>query len=69
MKSVKIEGHRGKWSSIESIIVAGIKLHLMEHDTYGEDADMVIINQYGKIIAEDVCNGFDDIDTRTVILL
>lgn len=68
MKSgnIKIEGHRGTWSVIDSIgaRVKGEKkrLYLLEHETYGEDAPSLIVDDKLNIIMDDVYNGFDDLD-------
>lgn len=66
MENVKIKGHKGTWYSISSKKVAHegktVQAYLMEHETYGEDADHVIIDKEGNIIAEGLKNGFDDLD-------
>ena len=33
----------------------------MEHDEYGDEAASVIVDRDGRLLLEDVCNGFDDL--------
>lgn len=57
---LKVEGHRGRWHVIDETEVDGKPYFLLEHDTFGDDAASIIVDQHGKLIVEDVYNGFDD---------
>ena len=64
---VKLEGHIGRWHTLDSRTYPGENgesktYHLMEHDTYGDDAAMLIVDSNGTIVLDDVWNGFDDLD-------
>lgn len=66
---VEIEGHYGTWHCIDScemqshnIENATEKYFLMEHDEYGEDAALVIVNRDGSFRLDDVWNGFEDLE-------
>lgn len=70
---IKIEGHRGTWHAVGQNTITiyeseGDKksavYYLMEHDTYGEDAPMLIVNSDNQLVLEDVYNGFDDLSDR-----
>ncbi len=39
----------------------GQSFYLMEHDEYGDEAAAVIVDRQGKLVLEDIWNGFDDI--------
>lgn len=58
---VKVNGHRGKWHSIDSAYSNGKKVWLLEHDTYGEDAAMLWVDENLNVIVDDVWNGLQDL--------
>lgn len=62
LEGYRIKGHKGTWYciGIETFAFRGYleQLNLMEHETYGEDAPHIIIDLDGKIVLEDVSNGF-----------
>jgi len=54
-----IKGKNGNWLAIDSIIVDGREFFLMEHETYGVDAAYVVLDGEGRLIVDNVYNGFD----------
>ena len=40
----------------------------MEHDTYGDEAACIIVDERGKLVLDDVYNGFDDDTLRLLDL-
>lgn len=54
-----VDGHFGTWHTIDSMKLGELKLFLMEHDEYGDETACVIVDSNGKLLAEDVWNGFD----------
>ena len=62
MDGIKIEGHVGKWHVIDEGEFRGEKVFLLEHDTYGDEAACLIVNEKKEIILDDVWNGFSDLD-------
>ena len=59
---IKVEGHIGKWYVIDETEWKGETVYLLEHETWGDEAASVIINEKGELIMEDVWNGFDDLE-------
>jgi len=71
---IKIEGHRGTWYVIDearlelTTDVSGkpvtIPVHgfLLEHETCGDEAPGLIVDENGTILLEDVYNGFEDLE-------
>ena len=59
---IKVEGHIGRWYVIDESYHRGQKVYLLEHETYGDEAACVIIDQEGKLIMEDVWNGLVELD-------
>ena len=57
---IKIDGHRGKWYVIDTANYKNMDMFLLEHETYGDEAPCLIVNQDGKIMLDDVWNGFED---------
>jgi len=60
--SITVEGHEGTWYVIESRTdeESNLKLFLLEHEEHGDETASVIVDSYGKIILDDVWNGFED---------
>ncbi len=61
-----VDGHVGTWHTIDHIEVSGHTFWLMEHDTYGDEAACIVVDERGKLAVSDVYNGFDE---HTVHLL
>ena len=61
-----VSGHIGTWHAIDHKEVDGHTFWLMEHDTYGDEAACIIVDNYGKLAISDVYDGFDE---HTVDLL
>ena len=57
---IAVEGHVGTWYAIDETEVGGEKFFLLEHEEYGDEAACVAVNEQGKLVAEDLWNGFDD---------
>ncbi len=49
-----VEGHDGTWHSIEEFTVQGNTYYLMESETYGQDANMIVVDRAGALVAEDI---------------
>ena len=70
---IQVEGHYGTWHVIDDgwyALTPDIKgepktyrahCFLLEHDEYGDEAASVIVDQDGRLLLEDVYNGFDDL--------
>ena len=59
-------GHIGTWHAIDHKEVYGHTFWLMEHDTHGDEAACIIVDERGKLTISDVYDGFDE---HTVDLL
>lgn len=58
--NITVEGHIGTWYAIDETKVGGEKFFLLEHEEYGDEAACVAVNEQGKLVAEDLWNGFDE---------
>ena len=58
--NITVEGHVGTWYAIDETEVGGEKFFLLEHEEYGDEAACVAVNEQGKLVAEDLWNGFDE---------
>lgn len=58
---IRVEGHSGKWYVLNETLFNDKIVYLLEHETYGEDASHIIVDEDLNIIMEDVCNGFNDL--------
>lgn len=63
-EGIKVEGHRGTWYVIVETAYKGVPLFLLEHETYGEDADHIVINAEGTLIMEEVVGGVAEVLER-----
>jgi len=61
-----VAGHIGTWHTIDHMEVDGHTFWLMEHDTHGDEATCIIVDERGKLAISDVYDGFDE---HTVDLL
>lgn len=70
---IKIEGYRGKWAVIRKDIVKDMNetqrtIYTLEHEFYGEDANPLFVNCYGKeykefegyVFMEDIIEDYKD---------
>lgn len=62
-----VDTHYGTWHTIDSQNFGGKDYFLMEHDKFGDEAACIIVDSSGKLVAEDIWNGFDR-DTVEMIL-
>ena len=54
-----VDTHFGTWHTIDSQNFGGKDYFLMEHDKFGDEAACIIVDSSGKLVAEDIWNGFD----------
>lgn len=59
-EGIKVEGHRGTWYVIDEREYDGETLYLLEHETYGDSAANIIVDESGDLVMDDIWNGFDD---------
>ena len=55
-----LENQKGSWMATDYIIIEGKQFFLLEHEKYRKQVPAVVLDAYGKVIADDVRNGFDD---------
>ena len=63
-----VAGYIGTWHTIDHMEVDGHTFWLMEHDTHGDEAACIIVDERGKLVLDDVYNGFDDDTLRLLDL-
>ncbi len=56
----QIEGKEGTWLAYDSIVVCGREFFLMERTDSGFSAPRVVVDETGRVVVDDVRNGFDD---------
>lgn len=67
-KKIKVNNHTGTWYVIDEATFINVsrnkaeKLFLLEHEEYGDMAECVIVDENGKLVAEEIFNGFDDLE-------
>ena len=57
---IAVEGHIGTWYAVDETEIGGEKFFLLEHEEHGDMAACVAVNEQGKLVAEDLWNGFDE---------
>ena len=53
-----VDGHFGTWHTIDTQKIGGQDYYLMEHDEFDSEVAAIIVDGTGKVVAEDVWNGF-----------
>lgn len=56
---LEIAGHVGTWHTIDNAMVDGHMFWLMEHDTYGDRAACIILDDQGNPVLSNIYDGFD----------
>ncbi len=59
--NIEVDGHIGTWYVIDTEVVESTKYFLLEHEEHGDEAACVIVDGDGKLILDDVWNGFEDL--------
>ena len=57
---IAVEGHIGTWYAVDETEIGGEKFFLLEHEEHGDMAACVAVNEQGKLVAENLWNGFGD---------
>ncbi|MFI3326015.1 MAG: DUF3846 domain-containing protein [Clostridia bacterium] len=60
-ENIKVEEHKGTWYVIDSEKIEDKQYFLLEHEEYGDEAANIIVDEQGKLVIDDVWNGFDDL--------
>ena len=61
-EGIIVQSHIGTWYSIDHKVYGNKMYFLLEHEEYGDETSNIIIDHDGKLIADNVFNGFDDLD-------
>lgn len=56
----KIDGYFRNWKVADNVIIDGKQFYLMEHQEFREQAARIILDSYGKFVAETGARGFDE---------
>ena len=59
---LKIEGHRGTWYVLDETLFDKHSVFLLEHEEFGEEAPSLIVDENGKILLEEVWDGFQELE-------
>lgn len=59
-QGLAVAGHIGTWHVIDEATVEDKAFFLLEHDTYGDEAASIIVDAKGKLVLDEIYNGFDD---------
>ena len=55
-----VAGHIGTWHTIDHKEIDGHTFWLMEHDTFGDDASCIIVDERGELVLSHIYDGFDE---------
>lgn len=59
--NIKLNGHIGTWYILSDSVIMGKHLYLVEHETYGEDTEGLIIDNNYNVVLDEVFNGWHDL--------
>ena len=54
-----LEKKKGTWLAFDSMVMDGKEFFLMEHEQYGRNAEWIVVDENGKLVADKVYHGFD----------
>ena len=57
---IKIQGHVGKWYVIDETTHKGRLIFLLQHETYGDDAAHIAVDENGKVVCEEIYDDFPE---------
>lgn len=57
-----VDGYIGKWHVIGKDYYQGEVVYLLEHSTYGNETQGLIVNKDLQVLLNDVWNGFSDLE-------
>lgn len=60
-EKIKVKGHRGTWYITDELYYEGETYYLLENEQDGDEVPGLIINEEGKLILDNVVNGFLDL--------
>ena len=58
---VRFKGYKGRWYVIDKTTWRGKRYYLFESTIWGDEAPAIITDETGKVLLDDVYNGFDDL--------
>lgn len=61
-ENIKIYNHTGTWHVIDQTKYNGNDVYLLEHGTWGDMTENLIVDKNLNILLDDVWNGFDDLE-------
>ena len=60
LSGMAVDGHIGTWHTIDHKEIDGHTFWLMEHDTFGDDASCIIVDERGDLVLSHIYDGFDE---------
>lgn len=57
---IAVDGYPDTWSTVDTQAIGGDTYHLLSNDTRGGTVQQLIVNSNGKMIADNVSEGFED---------
>ena len=61
IEDIKVPEHMGTWYTIDCLSYGDNTYFLCEHEEYGDETPYMIIDQNGRLILDEVYNGFEDL--------
>ena len=59
--NIEVDRHIGTWYVIDTEVIDSTKYFLLEHEEHGDEVACVIVDGDGKLVLDDIWNGFDDL--------
>lgn len=67
--NIKISGHRGAWYVVDEDVfhrptetgTVEIPVFFLEHETYGDEAAWIVVDENLNVVLDDVWNGTEDL--------
>ncbi len=59
-ENIEIEGFAGSWYVVDSDLIGGNYVYLLESEIYGDEAPYLVVDEKGTVLFDREMNGFDD---------
>lgn len=66
-ENIRIDDYKGSWYVIDKMNLYNfnrdfaVTLYLLESEQYGDEWPCLITTKFGNVVADDIYNGFDDL--------
>ena len=65
---IQVDGHVGKWYVVGSAFYRGKQVFEVEHESFGDEAAHLILDENGQLVKDEIWNSFRDLEDSNIAL-